>query len=104
MDIVIKKLEDVLDDEDGFFMKIRNLKGVDTEKLDDVLIALKEIELFYKETSLIPKYLFFLIIDMEPVLWGMIDSYDEPIKQQIFASIDKISIALSSCFKLGANV
>ncbi|MDB4921157.1 hypothetical protein [Mucilaginibacter sp.] len=98
MDIVIKNLEDVLNDEDGFFMKIRNLGGVDNEKLNDVLIALKEVELFYSDKDLVPKYLFFLTSAMESVLWGMIDSYKEPVREQISVSIDKISTALNRCF------
>ena len=98
MDTVIKKLEDVLNDEDGFFMKVRNLEGCDDAKLNDVLVALKEIEQFYAGTAYVPKYLYFLIIDMEPVLFGMIDSYNDEGKQLIFASIDKINIALGKCF------
>ena len=43
MDAVIKKLEDILDDENGFFMKIRFLEGCDQEKLNDVLKALKDV-------------------------------------------------------------
>jgi hypothetical protein len=95
---VLKNLADVLDDEDGFFMKVRNLDGVDNEKLNDVLGALKEIELFYFDRDLVPKYLFFLTSAMEPVLWGMVDSYKEPVREQIFGSIDKISTALNRCF------
>lgn len=98
MDSVLKKLEEVLNDEDGFFMKVRNLEGCDDAKLNEVLLALKEIGLFYADKTFVPKYLYFLIIDMEPVLFGMIDSYNDEGNQQIFMAIDKISTALGKCF------
>ena len=40
MDAVINNLEKILDDENGFFIKIRFLDGCDQEKLNDILLAL----------------------------------------------------------------
>jgi hypothetical protein len=98
MDIVIDKLEKILDDENGFFVKIRNLEGIDEKKLNDVLLVLEEIKEFYANSDLVPKRLLLLVMDMEPILWGMVESYPDPIKQQIFLSIDKIRFSIQECF------
>ncbi len=99
MDDVLKRLENVLNDEDGFFIKVRNLDGVDDEKFKRVLDALKQVELFYMKEELVPKYLFYLTSALVSSLWGMIDSYNQPMREKIFVAIDKLDDALNKCFR-----
>jgi len=98
MDAVINNLEKILDDENGFFIKIRFLDGCDQEKLNDILLALNEVKLFYAETEMIPKYLARLLMDFEPALWIMVDSYTGAKKDEILAAIVKLSTAIQDCF------
>jgi hypothetical protein len=98
MDSVLIELEKILDDENNLFVKVRNLEGVDDEKLRDLLYVLKDVERFYANTDLVPKYLVHLILELEPSLLIMIDSYSEPERGKIFMAIDEINTALSRCF------
>ena len=94
---VIAKLEYILSDEDGFFVKIRNLDGVDEKKLTEILSVLKETKEYYSDKAFVPKRLAFLLMDMEPILWGMLESYSNPVQDQILLAIDKISTAIRDC-------
>jgi hypothetical protein len=99
----LKNLENIIEAEDNFFIKVRSLEGVDSEKLNELLTAINQLELFYSDKDLVPKHLFSLTVDMIPILFGMAETYPEPARSEVYLAIDKIESALTSCFQSSLN-
>jgi hypothetical protein len=95
---VLKKLENIMEDENNFFVEVRFLEGCNKKKLNEVLEVLAEAKSFYANTDRIPKYFSALVMDMEPVLWCELAHYPETVQQDILLAIDKLSTAIQDCF------
>ena len=98
MEDKIKELEDFLDEEDNFLMKLRFYQPFDQENFDRLLILLKNIATETREQDLIPKRLACRLVEIIPGMSG-IDTDRFTHEQQIALedAIDQAHHAIMDC-------